>query len=101
MNLHRFQEEVNNLVFLYYNAIGIIQRDFNDENIQNAMSSLSNDLKECKNRILEMLEDEEEIKIINESERILEEGNNFVNDAFYFIDKLVGDERDILTSDVF
>ena len=89
MDLDEFQKEVNNLLFLYYNSIGVIQRDFLKEDIESTMESLLNDLKVCKAKIDFFLENKVEVKKIDENyEKIIKEGEMFVSDGLFLIDEL-------------
>lgn len=90
MDLHKFQEQANRLLFLYYNAIGIIQRDYHMSDIEKTMERLSAEIKECKASLLALLEGNEEYeRILEDYEAVLVDGNNFVNDGLYLVDRIV------------
>jgi hypothetical protein len=87
--LDDLQNEVNKLLFHYYNSIGLIQRDFQNADIDAITNTLLEEIKASKKRIDEYLaEDLKEIEMIHDYERIIEEGENYVKDATYLIDAL-------------
>lgn len=89
MDLHKLQEEINKLLYHYYNALGIIQRDFDKDDIDETITNISNEIKECKNKILTLLESKiEKLEISKDYNEILKDGSNFVEDATYLIDRL-------------
>lgn len=45
------QHEFNQLLFLEFTALGVIQRDFDAPDIQNTISELAKNINECKNKI--------------------------------------------------
>lgn len=89
MSLDELQKEINNLLYFYFNSIGVLQRDFNDPKIESTMDLLLHDLKNCKARIDLLLSlDLKEESILENSNEIIKEGEDFVSDGMYLIDKI-------------
>lgn len=80
MNLSSFQNEVNHLLFLYFTAIGVIQRDINNEHIQAEMDALLAEIKRCKDSLYSYLDGS-----ITDPEPFLDHGD-VIEDARAFID---------------
>lgn len=49
----KLQSEFNNLYYHYFTTIGVLQRDYNKENINDAMLELSKNIKESSQKIIE------------------------------------------------
>lgn len=90
MNLHELQNEINKLLFHYYNTIGLIQRDCINENVDELLEALRKDLKDCKTRLDSMLDDgNNEVELLSDLQEIIRESENFIEDGKYIIDKIV------------
>ncbi|RVD91751.1 hypothetical protein TUBRATIS_17820 [Tubulinosema ratisbonensis] len=50
------RKELTNLLFHYYNAIGSLQRDINNPNIQNNIKILADAIKKTKETIFNLLD---------------------------------------------
>lgn len=90
MNLEALQNEINMLMYLYFTAIGVIQRDVDSEDIENIMKSLVEEIKGCK-LSLDRILSETNHPIIQENknkESIIEEAKIFISDGLFFIDKI-------------
>lgn len=53
------QHEFKHLLYLEYTAIGVIQRDFDQETISETIKELAKNVVDCKKRIEEILQQEE------------------------------------------
>lgn len=91
MDLRRLQEEANKLLLLYHNAVGTIEREASGAGVSDVMKTLSQEIKRCRETILRLLEEEEsEATVTADHAEVLRDGAMVVEDARYFIDKLVG-----------
>lgn len=89
MNLSSFQNEVNHLIFLYFTAIGVIQRDANKENIQAEMDALLAEIVKCRTSLYLYLDklDSDQVPSL-EHESIIEDARAFIDDGLHLIDKV-------------
>lgn len=89
MSLDELQKEINNLLYLYFNGIGVLQRDFSDINIDNTIDLLIQDLKICKSKIDSYLKDTPKEEIIMEKrDEIIRDGEVFVSEGLFLINRI-------------
>lgn len=89
MNLSSFQNEVNHLLFLYFTAIGVIQRDIDKGDIQAEMDALLAEIKRCRDSLHSYLDDlHADQELCLEHKDIVEEARAFVDDGLCLIDRI-------------
>lgn len=92
--LDELQVDINNLLFLYFNAVGVIQRDCLESNINETISNIQSDIVACLEKINFYLDNEvSELPLNPNSEQIVKQGKKFVEDGSYFLDKILGTEE--------
>lgn len=94
MNLHKFQEKANRLLYLYHSALRTIVNDNNDGessgNNENFIVNFTEEIKVCKDDLMKLLDgDNNTIEELSDADIIIEDGKNFVGDALYFIDRIL------------
>lgn len=88
MNLTSFQNEVNHLIFLYFTAIGVIQRDASKENIQEEMDALLAEIRRCRATLYLYLDDTGPDQAPPLEYKVtIEEARAFIDDGLRLIDK--------------
>ena len=50
------RNETNHLLYLYFNSIGVIQRDYSKEDILEQVDAMCKDIRSCQRRIYEILD---------------------------------------------
>lgn len=50
------RNEVNHLLYLYFNSVGVLQRDYSREDIAEQVQAMSREIKNSKDRIYGMLD---------------------------------------------
>jgi hypothetical protein len=84
--LAELQNEINHLLFLYFTAIGVIQRDCKEEHTKEVViPELVKNIKECRARICSMLDNQP--KVEPEIPDNLEDDTAYLEDWIAFISK--------------
>lgn len=73
--------ELNNLLFHYYNAIGILEREINNPQIENSIKMIANQIKKIKENI---------IRLINTISDEIDEENTSKKPEIEFFDNIPG-----------
>lgn len=82
------QHEFKHLLYLKYTAIGVIQRDFNQETISETIKELAKNVTECKKRIETILQKEENAEEFEDETKPSMDYAEYLDDWRTFIDDL-------------
>eukprot|EP00866_Antonospora_locustae_P001586 jgi/Antlo1/1586/738 len=78
------RNETNHLLYLYFNSIGIMQRDYGNEDILEQVDTMCKEIRSCQKRIHEILdrivcENTENTVCEPQDSRVLQDGIEFMN----------------------
>ncbi|KAI4293228.1 hypothetical protein PAPHI01_2502 [Pancytospora philotis] len=90
MDQTALQNEINHLLFLYFTAVGVIQRDAHLLAVHKHIDSLVDEIARCKERIDALLETSAaEESLPEDFAETIEQGRSFVEDGRCFIDRII------------
>ncbi|KAL6120990.1 hypothetical protein NUSPORA_02176 [Nucleospora cyclopteri] len=89
--LSELQMQINQLLHCYYTAIGVLQRDYLSETIEESIQLIIKEIEKTREIIYSMLEGNEESYQISkkEMERKIEESEIFIENGNVFIDEII------------
>ncbi|KAM0685791.1 hypothetical protein COBT_002995 [Conglomerata obtusa] len=82
------QHEFNQLLFLEFTALGVIQRDFDAPDIMNTIAELAQNINDCKKKISALIEQIDENPVYEKNLDIdVERYQVYLDDWLAFIDE--------------